>query len=98
MSNYVVKIALIASIILMGSNISEFLANFKTASEKIGELLSMAKANSATEAELRRSNIILSCILSVVYVALVYFSDIVIWIVALVVLKLLFTLLVDPFL
>ena len=51
MSNYVVKIALIASIILMGSNISEFLANFKTASEKIGELLSMAKANSATEAE-----------------------------------------------
>jgi hypothetical protein len=95
MSNYVVKIALIASIILMGSNISEFLANFKTASEKIGELLSMAKANSATEAELRRSNIILSCILSVVYEALVYFSDIVIWIVALVVLKLLFTLLVS---
>jgi hypothetical protein len=95
MSDYVVKIALIASIILMGYNISEFVASFKTVSEKVGEFLSVAKENAATDSDLRLTNIISSCLLSIVYVALVYFSDIVIWVVALVVLKLVLTLLLS---
>ena len=95
MSDYVVKIALIASIILMGYNISEFAASFKTVSEKVGEFLNLAKENSATDTDLRRSNIFLSCLLSIGYVTLVYFSDIVIWIVVLAVLKLVLTLLLS---
>lgn len=95
MSDYVVKIALVASIVLMGYNISEFVASFKTVSEKAGEFLSLVKANAATDSELRKSNILLSCILSLGYAALVYFSDVVVWIVALVVIKLLFTLFVS---
>ena len=95
MSDYVVKIALIASIILMGYNISEFAASFKTVSEKVGEFLNLAKENSATDTDLRRSNIFLSCLLSIGYVTLVYFSDIVIWIVGLAVLKLVLTLLLS---
>ena len=95
MSDYVVKIALIASIIMMGYNISEFAASFKTVSEKVGEFLSLAKENSATDTDLRRSNLFFSCLLSIGYVILVYFSDIVVWIVALVVLKLIFTLLIS---
>ena len=95
MSDYVVKIALVASIVLMGYNISEFSASFKTVSEKVAEFLNLAKANSATESDLRKSNIVLSCVLSIGYAALVYFSDVVVWIVALVVLKLFFTLFVS---
>ena len=43
MSDYVVKIALVASIVLMGYNISEFVASFKTVNEKIEEFLGLAK-------------------------------------------------------
>ena len=95
MSDYVVKIALVASIILMGYNISEFATSFKTVSEKVGEFLNLAKENSTTFADLRTTNIVVSCILSIGYVVLVYFSDIVIWIVALVVVKLLLSLLLS---
>ncbi|SIN97543.1 hypothetical protein [Fibrobacter sp. UWB11] len=99
MSDVVVKIALIASIVLMGYNISEFSASFKTVSDKIGEFLNIAKENSASDSVLRLTNILSSCLLSIGYVVLVYFSDIVCWIVALVVVKLLLTLFVsDKFL
>ena len=92
MSESVVKITLIASIILMGYNISEFATSFKTVSEKISEFLSLAKENAASDKDLRLTNIVSSCLLSIGYVTLVYFSDIVVWVVALVVLKLVFTL------
>ena len=92
MSDYVVKIALIASIIMMGYNISEFCASFKTVSEKSGEFLRLAKDNAATDADLRRSNLLLSSVLSIGYSVLIYFSDIVVWLVALLVIKLLLTL------
>lgn len=95
MSDSVVKITLIASIILMGYNISEFATSFSAVREKVGEFLSLAKENAASDTDLRLTNIISSCLLSIGYVTLVYFSDIVVWVVALVVLKLFFTLLVS---
>ena len=51
MSDYVVKIALVASIILMGYNISEFIASFKSVNKKIEDFLGLAKENAATESE-----------------------------------------------
>ena len=95
MSDSVVKITLIASIILMGYNISEFATSFKAVREKIGEFLRLARENAATDADLRLTNIVSSCLLSIGYVTLVYFSDIVVWVVALVVLKLVFTLFIS---
>ena len=95
MSDYVVKIALIASIILMGYNISEFVASYKVVSEKASQFLQMAKDNAASDADLRRSNLLLSSVLSIGYSVLIYFSDIVIWLVAVVVGKLLITLLIS---
>ncbi|MBR2095597.1 MAG: hypothetical protein IJ908_08315 [Fibrobacter sp.] len=92
MSEYVVKIALIASIVLMGYNISEFIASFKSVNEKIEEFLGLVKQNDATGADLRRSNFILSCLLSIGYASLIYFSDVVLWLVVLIVLKLFLTL------
>ena len=95
MSDYVVKIALIASIILMGYNISEFVASYKVVSEKASQFLQMAKDNAASDADLRRSNLLLSSVLSIGYSVLIYFSDIVIWLVAVVVGKLLIPLLIS---
>ena len=95
MSDSVVKITLIASIILMGYNISEFATSFNAVREKVGEFLSLARENAATDADLRLTNIVSSCLLSIGYVTLVYFSDIVVWVVALVVLKLVFTLFIS---
>ena len=95
MYDYVVKIALIASIILMGYNISEFVASYNVVSEKASQFLQMAKDNAASDADLRRSNLLLSSVLSIGYSVLIYFSDIVIWLVAIVVSKLIITLLLS---
>ena len=92
MSDYVVKIALVASIVLMGYNISEFVASFKTVNEKIEEFLGLAKQNDATGADLCRSNFVLSFALSAGYACLIYFSDVVLWLVVLMALKLILTL------
>ncbi len=92
MTDYVVKVSLVASIVLMGYSISEFVASYENVKEKIEEFLAMAKANAATNADLRRSNFLLSGVLSSVYVLLVYFSDVVIWLVALILAKLVLTL------
>ena len=92
MTDYVVKVSLVASIVLMGYSVSEFVASFENVKEKIEEFLAMAKANAASNADLRRSNFLLSGVLSTVYVLLVYFSDVVIWLVALVLAKLVLTL------
>ena len=92
MNDYVVKISLVASIILMGYSMSDFVASFKTVNEKIEEFLGIAKENSVSNELLRRSNFVQSGILSIAYVLLVYFSDVVIWLVALILVKLLLTL------
>jgi hypothetical protein len=99
MSDYVVKIALVASIVLMGYNISEFIASFNNVNKKIEDFLGLAKENAATESDLRRSNFVLSCALSVGYACLIYFSDVALWLVALIAAKLCLTLfLSDKFL
>lgn len=92
MSDYVVKVALVASIVLMGYNISEFIASFSNVNKKIEDFLGLAKENAATESDLRRSNFVLSCALSVGYACLIYFSDVVLWLVVLMALKLILTL------
>ena len=99
MSDYVVKIALVASIVLMGYNISEFIASFSNVNKKIEDFLGLAKENAATESDLRRSNFVLSCALSVGYACLIYFSDVALWLVVLIAAKLCLTLfLSDKFL
>ena len=79
----------------MGYSISEFVASFKTVNDKIDEFLGLARDNAASESDLRRSNVFLSGCLSVVYAVLAYFSEIAIWLVALIVVKLVMTLVVS---
>lgn len=86
------KITLVASIILLGYNVSEFVASYETVCEKTDEFKKLAGESDAKESELRRSNFLLSFVLSVVFIGLTYFSGLALWVTAVVALKLFFTL------
>lgn len=91
------KIMLVASILMMGYNISEFLASYQSLSEKATELKEIARENGAGEMAMRRSNFLLSFFLSVVYGVLTWFSGLALWITVLVAVKLTFTLVISDF-
>ena len=91
------KIMLVASILMMGYNISEFLASYQSLSEKATDLKEIASENGAGEMAMRRSNFLLSFFLSVVYGALTWFSGLALWITVLVAVKLVFTLVSSDF-
>lgn len=86
------KLMLIASIILMGYNISEFIASYQTVCEKTDEFMKLARETDADERNLRFSNLLISVVLSVVYICLTYFSGLAVWLTVFVALKLSFTL------
>ena len=88
---------LVASILMMGYNISEFLASYQSLSEKATELKEIARENGAGESAMRRSNFLLSFFLSVVYGVLTWFSGLALWITVLVAVKLTFTLVISDF-
>ena len=88
---------LVASILMMGYNISEFLANYQSLSEKATDLKEIARENGAGESAMRRSNFLLSFFLSSVYVILTWFSGLALWITVLVAVKLIFTLFISDF-
>jgi len=87
MNDFVVKTCLVASIILMGYNVSEFFSSYNAISKKVEEVLELAKLSSASDNALRRTNFIPSFIMNCCYVALVYFSGVVVWLVSLLAVK-----------
>lgn len=87
-----IKMTLVASLIMMGYNISEFIASYATVCEKTQEFKKMAAETDSHENMVRRSNFILSLLLSLVFVGLTYFSGLALWIIAFVAAKLVFTL------
>ena len=91
------KIMLVASILMMGYNISEFLASYQSLSEKATDLKEIARENGAGEQAMRRSNFLLSFFLSAAYVVLTWFSGLAVWITVLATVKLVFTLSISDF-
>ena len=91
------KIMLVASILMMGYNISEFLAGYQSLSEKAEDLKEIASENGAGEQAMRRSNFLLSFFLSAAYVVLTWFSGLAVWITVLAAVKLVFTLSISDF-
>ena len=91
------KIMLVASILMMGYNISEFLAGYQSLSEKAEDLKEIARENGAGEQAMRRSNFLLSFFLSAAYVVLTWFSGLAVWITVLAAVKLVFTLSISDF-
>ena len=91
------KIMLVASILMMGYNVSEFLASYQSLSEKVGEMKELVRENGAGELAMRRSNFLLSFLLSAIYVVLTWFSGLAVWITVLTGAKLVFTLSISDY-
>ena len=85
-----VKLTLVAALVMMGYNISEFVTSYETICAKTEEFKKMMAETQ--EGVVRRSNLLLSLFLSTVFTCLTYWSGLALWITAVVALKLLFTL------
>ena len=81
------KLTLVAAIIYFGYNISELTSSYEGICDKTRELKDAAAEASASEWELRRSNMMQSLFLSLAFIVLTYFSGLAYWIVALVAVK-----------
>lgn len=84
------KITLIASLILMGYNISEFVLSYESVCEKTEEFKKMV--GDVQESTIRRSNLLLSLFLSIAFILLTYWSGLALWVTIVVAAKLVFTL------
>jgi len=83
-----VKITLVASIVLVGYNLHQLVTSYEAICEKVKEFKAMALANDSDESSIRRSNFLLTGILSLLFIALTYLSDFAYWVVGTVFLKL----------
>ena len=60
----VAKITMVASVIFMGFNASQFVASYATLCEKAHVVRNLARESDFEEIDLRRTNIVPSCFLS----------------------------------
>lgn len=91
------KMTLVASIVLMGYNLHQLVTSYKAICEKVKEFKSLAQESHSDEGAVKRSNFILTGVLSLVFVALTYFSGLAYWVVGLVFGKLALTMVLSQF-
>lgn len=82
-----VKMTLVASIVMVGYNLHQLLTSYEAICEKVKEFKMLAQQNDSDEGAVRRSNFLLTGILSLLFVVLTYLSDLAYWIVAVVFVK-----------
>ncbi|MCQ2091579.1 MAG: hypothetical protein MJY85_02780 [Fibrobacter sp.] len=82
-----IKITLIASVILIGYNLSLLLTSYEVACEKDKQIKILAADTDSSEAELRFSNTLLTGVLTVIFAVLTYLSGLALWVVAVVAAK-----------
>ncbi|MCF0216163.1 MAG: hypothetical protein HUK21_06785 [Fibrobacteraceae bacterium] len=88
----VVKLTLVAAIIYMGYNASQMVSVYKTICDKAEEFKKMAFESDSSIGDVRRSNFILSFLLSAGFVVLTYFSQLALWVVVALAAKCIWTL------
>lgn len=84
-----VKITLVASIVLVGYNLHQLVTSYEAICEKVKEFKAMALENDSDEGAVRRSNFVLTAVLSIVFVLLTFLSGMAYWVVSVVCLKML---------
>jgi hypothetical protein len=82
-----VKITLVASIVMVGYNLHQLVTSYEAICEKVKEFKMLAQQNDSDEGAVRRSNFLLTGVLSLLFVTLVYLSDFAYWIVGAVLAK-----------
>ena len=83
-----VKITLVASIVQVGYNLHQLVTSYEAICEKVKEFKALALENDSDESAVRRSNLLLTGTLSLLFIALTYLSDFAYWVVGTVFLKL----------
>lgn len=84
-----VKITLVASIVLVGYNLHQLVTSYEAICEKVKEFKALALENDSDEGAVRRSNFVLTAVLSIVFVLLTFLSGMAYWVVSVVCLKML---------
>lgn len=92
-----VKMTLVASIVMVGYNLHQLLTSYEAICEKVKEFKMLAQQNDSDEGAVRRSNFLLTGILSLLFVVLTYLSDLAYWIVAIVSVKMAVSILLSHF-
>ena len=92
-----VKITLVASIVMVGYNLHQLLTSYEAFCETVTEFKTLALQNESDEGAVRRSNFLLTGVLSLLFVTLVYLSDFAYWIVAGVLAKMAVSMLLSHF-
>lgn len=82
-----VKITLVASIVMVGYNLHQLVTSYEAICEKVKEFKMIAQQNDSDEGSVRRSNFLLTGVLSLLFIALIYLSGLAYWIVGLVFVK-----------
>jgi len=82
-----IKMTLIASVILIGYNLSQLLTSYEGVCEKVKKFRSLAVDTNSTEKELWLSNTVLTGVLSSTFVVLTYLSGFAHWVVVVVAAK-----------
>lgn len=86
-----VKITLVAAVVLIGYNLSQFLSSYESVCEKIKEFKTLAAESESDDSSVMKTNMFLTGTLSLTFVVLTYFSGFAPWVVALLALKMMVT-------
>lgn len=86
-----IKITLIASVILIGYSLSQLLTSYEGVCEKVKKFKELAVETESKDDEIKTSNTVLTCVLSIIFVVLSYLSGLAIWVVAVIATKMAIT-------
>ncbi|MCQ2105677.1 MAG: hypothetical protein MJZ26_07785 [Fibrobacter sp.] len=86
-----VKITLVAAVVLIGYNLSQFLSSYESVCEKIKEFKTLAAESESDDSSVMKTNMFLTGTLSLTFVVLTYFSGFAPWVVALLAFKMVVT-------
>ena len=95
MTDVAVKIMLVASVVLVGYNLSQVLAGYEAVCKKIEDFKQAAKETESGDSAVKKSNFILVLLLSAVYILLAFLCGFDYWILGVLVFKFAVTLVIS---
>lgn len=95
MTDVAVKIMLVASVVLIGYNLSQVLAGYEAVCKKIEDFKQAAKETESGDSAVKKSNFILVLLLSAVYILLAFLCGFDYWILGVLVFKFAVTLVIS---
>lgn len=89
--DFVAKITLVAAAILLGYNLYQLMTGYEAVCDKVEEFKRLAKESESDEIAVKRSNFVLTGLMSLTFVSLVFFSNFAYWVIGFVAAKMICT-------